>query len=76
MNLFGAVGEELWEIEPPANVAPAPANAAPTAHAATPSNTATSNAAPSNDVMDGLLNVSDDGDSLKSDLDGESSRSG
>ena len=60
MNLFGAVGEELWEIEPPANVAPAPANAAPTsAHAAAPSNTATSNAAPSNDVMDvGLLNVS------------------
>ena len=52
MNLFGAVGEELWEIEPPANVAPASANAAPTAHAATPSNTATSNAAPSNDVMD------------------------
>ena len=60
MNIFGAVGEELWEIEPPVNVAPAPPNAAPTsAYAAAPSNTATSNAAPSNDVMDvGLLNVS------------------
>ena len=53
MNLFGAVGEELWQIEPPANVASALANTAPaSAHAAAPSNTATSNAAPSNDVMD------------------------